>query len=193
MKRELIGPIWLMQPIPYWREKLKGEWIIEPKIDGWRMQIIKYLDGKVEFWGRRLEKRPNWSDKLSYLKKAMRNIPQGTLLDCELFSDRGRKLIPSLFAKKPKVKPVIYVFDVIYYKNKFVGNLPLKARKRLLERLPLKPPLTLVKYKMYNGKIESKDELGHEGIVLKNISSKYQIGKDAPIATLGWRKIKWHS
>lgn len=39
---KLTGPIWLMQPIPYFGEKIKGEWIIEPKIDGWRMQLIKY-------------------------------------------------------------------------------------------------------------------------------------------------------
>jgi len=30
----VIGPVWLMQPIPYFGEKIKGEWIYEPKIDG---------------------------------------------------------------------------------------------------------------------------------------------------------------
>ncbi|MEO0091851.1 MAG: hypothetical protein ABIK61_03970 [candidate division WOR-3 bacterium] len=189
---KLSGPVWLMQPIPYFGERLKGQWIIEPKIDGWRMQIIKYLDGKVECWGRRLEKRPNWSSKLHFIEKAVTGIPYGTLLDCELFSSGGRRFIPSLFAKKPKAKPIIYVFDIIYYKNKFVGNFSLKTRKQILKRLLLKPPLNLIEYKKFNGKIESKVISKQEGVVLKELNSKYQIGKDGPLATLNWRKLKWH-
>ncbi|MCX7785186.1 MAG: hypothetical protein N2201_03020 [candidate division WOR-3 bacterium] len=187
----LSGPIWLMQPIPYFGEKLKGQWIIEPKIDGWRMQIIKYSNGRIECWGRRLEKRPNWSNKLSFLNKALLDVPNGSLLDCELFSSHGRRFIPSLFAKKPKAKPIIYVFDIIYYKNKFIGNLPLKARKRILKQLPLRPPLSLIEYKDFKGNIEQTVKLGQEGIVLKELNSQYQVGTDAPLTTLSWRKIKW--
>jgi len=180
-----------MQPIPYFGEKLKGKWITEPKIDGWRMQIITYSDGRTECWGRRLDRGPEWSDKLKFIKKATKNLPNGTLLDCELFSSSGRRFIPSLFANKPKAKPIIYVFDITHYKNKFVGNLKLKERKKIIERLALKSPLLLVKYKKYNGKLELKPKSGHEGIVIKNLDSKYKIGKDAPLATLDWRKIKW--
>ena len=188
---KLTGPIWLMQPIPYFGEKLKGDWIIEPKIDGWRMQIIKYTDTKIECWGRRLEKKPDWSDKLGCLAKATKSLPKGTLLDCELFSSGGRRFIPSLFANNKKAKPIIYVFDIIYYNNVFVGNLTLKQRKTILARLRLKPPIQLVKYTKFNGKLEFEPKQKHEGIVLKNLDSKYNIGKEAPLATLDWRKIKW--
>jgi len=41
----LKGPVWLMQPIPYFGEEFKGDWIVEPKIDGWRLQVIKSAGG----------------------------------------------------------------------------------------------------------------------------------------------------
>jgi len=180
-----------MQPIPYFGEKLKGDWIIEPKIDGWRMQIIKHSGGKVECWGRRLDRKPDWSDKLAFIQKTTSNLPEGTLLDCELYSTGGRRFIPSLFASTKKARPIVYVFDIIYYNNIFVGNLTLKQRKTILARLVLKPPFRLVKYVKYNGKLEQKIKQEHEGVVLKNLTSKYSIGKDAPLATMDWRKIKW--
>ncbi len=191
MGNEITGPVWLMQPIPYFGEKLKGEWIIEPKIDGWRMQIIKFPDGRIECWGRRLEKKPLWSAILRFIQNAIRDLPNGTLLDCELFSSGGRRFITSLFAKKPKVKPIIYVFDVIYYNNIFIGDLTLKQRKTILARLRLKSPMRIVKYTKHDGQLELQDKQEHEGIVLKNLDSKYSVGKDAPLATMDWRKIKW--
>jgi ATP-dependent DNA ligase len=63
-----LKPIFLMQPIPYFGEKLKGEWIVEPKIDGWRLQIIKYEDGKIEYWGRRLEKKSKLDRKFKIFR-----------------------------------------------------------------------------------------------------------------------------
>jgi len=180
-----------MQPIPYFGEKLKGDWIIEPKIDGWRMQLIKHPNGTVECWGRRLDRKPDWSDKLTFIQKATKNLSDGILLDCELFSSGGRRINPSLFANTKKAKPIIYVFDVVYYNNVFVGNLNLKQRKNILERLSLKLPMRLVKYAKFNGKLELDSKQKHEGIVFKNLESKYNIGKDAPLATMDWRKIKW--
>jgi hypothetical protein len=47
----LRGPVWFMQPIPYFGEALTDTWLYEPKIDGWRMQILRWLDGRVELWG----------------------------------------------------------------------------------------------------------------------------------------------
>jgi ATP-dependent DNA ligase len=66
-----------MQSIPYFGEKLKGEWIVEPKIDSWRLQIIKHLNGKIEYWGRRLEKNPNWTENLKFLNKFWKIYHQG--------------------------------------------------------------------------------------------------------------------
>ncbi len=43
----LEGPVWLMQPIPYFGEEFKGDWIVERKIDGWRLQVIKSAGGEL--------------------------------------------------------------------------------------------------------------------------------------------------
>ncbi|HOK23642.1 MAG TPA: hypothetical protein PKU94_07290 [Candidatus Hydrothermia bacterium] len=188
-----LAPVWLMQPIPYMGEDLEGVWIIEQKVDGWRMQIIK-SDKGIEFWGRRLEKQPNWTEKLSYLSKYLESIPDNTLLDTEITSEKGRRFIPSLFKKTPDVKAIIYVFDVIYYKGREVFTVPLKERKLLLQDLNLKDPFQLMPYEKlhYDVKtmvINAKRD-GFEGIVLKEFFSLYEIGKGGPIATIFWRKAK---
>ncbi len=167
---------------------------MESKIDGWRMQIIHHDDGRLEFWGRRLEQKPNWTEKLTSLIPAAKKImPGGTLLDAELCSDRGRRFMPSLFARKPKAKPIVYIFDVIYFKGKFVGDQPLTKRKKILDQLEYAESFQPVAYKKLTDlKQEYKraTRLGNEGIVIKKFDSRYQVGKEAPIATQDWRKIK---
>ncbi len=183
-----------MQPIPYFGEKLKGGWLYEPKIDGWRMQILHYKDGKIECWGRRLERVPNWTDKLKNIcVPAKRYIPRGTILDCELSSDKGRRFIPSLFAKAPKAKPIVYVFDVIFCKDKCVCELPLYQRKKILAGINLQTPFILLmgeRLKNLEQSFEAAVKNGAEGIVIKKVDSPYIVGKGAPIATHYWRKIK---
>lgn len=188
------GPVWLMQPIPYFGEEICGGWIYEPKIDGWRMQIVRYSNGRVECWGRRLERKPNWSKKLPDLvTAAKRLIPKGSLIDCELYSTRGRRFIPSLFARIPKARPHIYVFDILYYKNKDVSQLPLRQRKQILASLHFEKPFHFVagrKLTQIKENYTREVKRGHEGIVIKESASPYLIGKEAPIATHYWRKIK---
>jgi ATP-dependent DNA ligase len=188
-----LKPVWLMQPIPYMGETLEGDWIVEPKVDGWRLQILK-ANGKIQFWGRRLEKNPNWTDKLSYLSDFLRHIPDNTILDAELYSEKGRRFIPSLFKKNPDVRPVIMVFDVLYLNGEKVFMLPLKDRKLFLENLNLKEPFYLMPYKKLVNDVKThlleEKKKGHEGIVLKMLYSPYEIGKDGPIATIFWRKVK---
>lgn len=192
--KKILPPVWLMQPIPYFGEKIEGDWIVEPKIDGWRLEVIKDK-GKALFYGRRLEKCPDWTDKLSNVlpKASLEDVPEGTILDCELYTSEGRRFIPSLFAKKPNTQPIVYVFDVIYLKGKFIGSLPLKERKRILEGLNLKEPFRVLEFKMLND-VESdlKEAVvkGHEGIVIKEFQSSYVLGQDSPMATAFWRKIK---
>lgn len=188
-----FGPVWLMQPIPYFGEQLTEEWLFEPKIDGWRLQILHHAHGHAECWGRRLEKKPNWSHKLSAITRAAQALPEGTLIDCELCSTGGRRFIPSLFAKKPKVKPIVYVFDVIFLANKNISKRTLKKRKQMLSELQLTQPLIAVLGQPLHDIQTSMQEAiahGHEGIVIKKLNSPYLLGQDAPIATENWRKVK---
>lgn len=193
---ECIKPVWLMQPIPYFGENLnlEGNWVVEPKIDGWRLEVIKTKE-KVLFFGRRLEKNPDWTLPLSRIIKedSLKDLPCDTILDCELYSDKGRRFIPSLFSKEPKVKPIIFVFDIIYLDGKFIGDLPLIERKNILKKIKFDEPFKLIEFKPLSDIKEDLERFlkeGHEGIVIKEINSKYIIGKNSPMATLYWRKIK---
>lgn len=189
---DTLKPVWLMQPIQYFGEKLEGEWIVEPKIDGWRLEIIKDK-GKVYFYGRRLEKNPDWSKKLKISKEIFECVPDGTILDGELYSDKGRRFIPSLFSETYKAKPIIYIFDIIYYKGEFVGDLPLFRRKEILNSLKFGEVVQTLKFKELKDlekDLRESISLGNEGIVIKEINSKYIVGKDSPIVTLYWKKIK---
>lgn len=187
-----LKPLWLMQPIPYFGEKLEGEWIVEPKVDGWRIQIIKEKDN-IYFYGRRLEKNPDWSNKLKIDKEAFKYVPIGTILDGELLSDKGRRFIPSLFFETKRANPLIYLFDIIYYKYEFVGDMPLIKRKELLKSIKFLEPVRILEFrKLTDIEKDLRDFLkeGHEGIVIKEVNSKYILGKDAPMVTLYWKKIK---
>lgn len=193
MKFIVEGPIWLMQPIPYFGEELKGNWIVEPKYDGWRMQVVKTSLGKIDFFGRRLEKNPCWTQKLSYLVKIIDPIlPNGTILDCELCSDKGRRYIPSVFCSF-KAKPIVYIFDVVFFNNEFLGELSLKKRKEILSKIKLPSPFYQTEFHYLTSieeELKNFVSLGHEGIVIKEVNSKYNLSKDAPVATEFWRKIK---
>ncbi|MCX8094844.1 MAG: hypothetical protein N3D74_01445 [Caldisericia bacterium] len=190
--KEKIKPVWLMQPIQYFGENLNGDWIVEPKIDGWRLEVIKDK-GNVLFFGRRLEKNPDWSYKLKISKDIFENVPDGTILDCELYSDKGRRFIPSLFSETNRAKPIIFVFDIIYYKGDFLGNLPLIKRKEILNKIKFGEGVEILKFKELSDiekDLKEAISLGHEGIVIKEINSKYIIGNNSPIVTLYWKKIK---
>lgn len=191
----MIKPVFLMQPIPYFGEKIDEEWVAEPKIDGWRMQIIRYENGKVEFWGRRLERNPNWTEKLKKFIKIVESfLPPSSILDSEITDERGRRYIPSIFADKKDSKPKIYVFDVIFFGGKEIYKLPFYERRKIIENINFLPPFSLIEqFEIEEGidkLLKKAKENNWEGIILKNKNSIYEIGKEGPIATEFWRKIK---
>jgi len=187
-----LKPIYLMQPIPYFGEELAGDWIVEPKIDGWRLQIIKN-NNKIFYFGRRLEKNPDWTEKLKIPKDIFEEVPDGTILDGELYSDKGRRGIPSLFSNSGKANPIIFIFDIIYLGYEFIGNLPLFKRKEILNSIKFKGPVKVLEYEKFidlEKSLKEKISLGYEGIVIKEINSKYVVLKEGPFVTLYWKKIK---
>jgi hypothetical protein len=126
------------------------------------LQIIKYENGKIEYWGRRLEKNPNWTENLKFLDKFLENAPKGTLLDCKLYSTERRRGVPSVLKKTGKAKPLIFVFDVVFFNGKFIGEKTLKKRKKILEKIKFKEPFFVLEFEppkksqKINGKISKK-------------------------------------
>ena len=99
----------------------------------------------------------------------------------------------SLFSRNPRAKPLVYVFDVIYFDGEFMGEKALSERKEIILELKFVPPFYPVRgEKVINIKehLETSVQNGYEGIVIKKLNSPYEVGKDGPIATVNWRKIK---
>ncbi|UCG30092.1 MAG: hypothetical protein JSV53_11430, partial [candidate division WOR-3 bacterium] len=93
----------------------------------------------------------------------------------------------------PKVDPVVYVFDMIYFEGTNLSKKTLKQRKTLLCRIQFEPPFyRLPGEGLTDMKRNYASELkkGHEGIVIKKLNSPYLLGTESPIATQNWRKIK---
>ncbi len=94
------------------------------------MQIIRYEDGKVGFWGRRMIEKPVWTERLKkFILLVQKFLCDGSILDFKITDKRGRRYIPSIFANKPNSQPEIYIFDVIFWKEKSVSELLLKKKK----------------------------------------------------------------
>jgi len=89
-----------------------------------------------------------------------------------------------------KFSPVQYcVFDILYYENQNLVDLPLLERKKYLEKFILEQNgITISRYISTRGKdfFELVKQQNLEGIVAKRIYSTYQIGKRSE----SWLKIK---
>jgi len=109
-----------MQPIPYFGEKFEGKWIVEPKIDGWRLQIIRYPDGKLELWGRRLEKNPNWTDKLQNIARLAEKITIPSLK--EKFEPKLREQITRTFKPSTLGDEMAYSVEIKGVKYFLIGD-----------------------------------------------------------------------
>jgi len=92
---------------------LRGEWVIEPKFDGWR--IIVEIAGTVRVWTRRGH---DLTDRLPELQPLV-HAPNGraVVLDGELVAGQGRAgdfygLLPRVAARARRVLLTFVAFDV---------------------------------------------------------------------------------
>ena len=85
------------------------------------------------------------------------------------------------------------MYDVIFWGGEFVGNRTLRERKALLETINWDPPVQVLQYDKIRDIREHWEAViksGGEGLVLKYLESIYEVGRDGPIATQYWRKVK---
>ncbi|HXI23473.1 MAG TPA: hypothetical protein VNG71_06335, partial [Pyrinomonadaceae bacterium] len=142
------------KPFPDWiepmaatltQERFTGpEWSFERKFDG--IRLLAYKKGKrVELFSRN-----HLPQKLPAVSQAIANLAHDQLiLDGEITWGRGQL--------------TFHVFDIMWIDGREVMSLPLEARREMLGRLKLSPPLRRVTELLNESAFERAQAEGWEG------------------------------
>ena len=178
-------------PIRATRPPVGDAWLHEPKMDGYRLQIVK--DGPTV----RLYSRGglDWSKRLAGLTAALLGIPwRSVIIDAELVfpgADGAPHFIglQAAMGAGRQQELAVFAFDVLHRDGEGLQPLPLIARRQHLERLLVRskvPCLHLVEAFDDGVKLlEAAERMQLEGIVSKRRAAPYRSGE-----CNDWRKVK---
>jgi len=153
--------------------------VAEVKKNGWRCLAWK-KKGELELWTRR---HTLIKDPLPITREYLMQLPDNTMVDGELLDKRTKD-----------IKDHYYAFDVLYIEGKSLMHLPYYERREKLELLishngiwvELAKPIQLGFSAYYKQAVAD----GDEGIVIKNIYSKYLIDLKSCPHNPSWFKAK---
>ncbi len=161
------------------------EWVHETKYDGYRIQAV-VKDSEVKLYTRAGN---DWSDKFPSIEKAIREKKLSeVILDGEVvwLDAKGRsdfQLLQNGIKGDDQSRLFYYVFDILQLKGRDLRALPLKERKKLLEKVISPKSKGLIRYSQHSTK--SGDDLLHaacdmnlEGLVSKKLDSPYPVGRN---------------
>lgn len=168
-------------------------WWFERKFDGYR--LLSHLDdGGVVLHTRN---HVALQQQLPELVAAWEMTGLGAaVIDGELvaageattaFSQLQRRLGPEARAVSGPVTALdLHVFDLLHLGGLDLRRLPLNVRRRLLEQLPLQPPLRLTERSWGAGpdQLAAACRAGWEGLVAKDPNASYRSGRSGR-----WRKL----
>jgi bifunctional non-homologous end joining protein LigD len=163
----------------------KPNWIYEEKYDGVRM--LAYKEGaKVALISRnaidRTERYPQIAEAIAKLK------PDTLALDGEIVIFDADKVSRFQFLQKGDGRPTFALFDCIYRDGKDLRKAPLSERRAALEQ-SIKPSSQLILSARLDADgikaFEIAKRKGFEGLIAKDLSSKYVSGRSAL-----WLKVK---
>jgi len=167
------------------------DWLHEPKLDGYRLQIVK--DGP----GLRLYSRSgyDWTKRLASLAEALARIHcRSAVIDCELVfpaADGGPDFyrLQSAMGPDRQHEHAVFAFDLLHHNGEDLRFLPLIDRRLQLSEIVARsnvPCLHLV-WGFDDGAklLKVAERHGLEGIVSKRQASAYRSGPSR-----NWVKIK---
>jgi bifunctional non-homologous end joining protein LigD len=156
----------------------KPSWIAERKKNGWRCLAVRDEEGLTLFTRR----KTIIYDQLPVTRNALQRLPYSTIIDGELMEKRTKD-----------IKDLFYAFDILYEGGKQLTSLPWKHRRERLEYvlngiegIEISVPVCVGKSLLYDISIEE----GNEGIVMKEINSKYLIDLNSCPHNPLWIKAK---
>jgi DNA ligase-1 len=181
--------------------KEEKEFIVDSKIDGFRMQIHKF-DEKIKIFSRNEEEITfMFPDIVENIKKINYNF----IIDCEAIAydpenkkyhlfqiTMQRKRKYDINEKSKKLPLHLKVFDVLYFKNKQLINTSNIERRKIVEKYfnipPIIKPTEIIITKNINDLksfFNSRINLSLEGIIAKDLQATYKAG------TRGFNWIKY--
>jgi bifunctional non-homologous end joining protein LigD len=167
-----------------------SNWTYELKFDGYRALAFK-AEGKVHL---RSRNNKDFSTKYARVAEALAGLPDETVVDGEIVAldESGKPSFNALQNYSSASAPIfLYVFDVLVLLGRDVMSEPLKNRRNLLRTevlASLKDPVR--ECPELNASlaavIEAVRAQGLEGVVAKNLNSRYEPGKRSG----AWRKMR---
>jgi bifunctional non-homologous end joining protein LigD len=167
-----------------------GDWVYEVKHDGYRM-LARFDGREVRLFTR---SGKDWTDKLPHLIKALEKLKlKASWLDGEMVvpGPEGRSSFQALqnaFEAGRDASIVDYVFDAPFLSGQDLRRLPLKERKKRLQKV-LKPSKQVRFSEHLEGEaqevLDKACQLGLEGLIGKEADSVYVSGR-----TKSWIKLK---
>jgi len=165
------------------------EWLYEIKWDGYR--AVAFMDGKnVELKSRN---NKSFSEKFYPIQQELEKMNLKAIIDGEVvvLGKKGSADFGSLqnWRSEADGDLVYYVFDILWYDDKDLKDLPLTERKRILEHILPKSDSILLSQNFHTSGIEfleAAKKMGLEGIMAKRKDSQYQTKS----RTKDWLKIK---
>lgn len=168
-------------------------WLAEWKWDGIRAQLI-FREGQTFIWSRGEELMQG---RFPEVEQALKELPDGTVLDGELLAWKGTGPLPfselqkRIGRKAPGKKvlqeiPVVFMaYDILEHHGQDIRDIPLTERRQRLEQLTggaegiirLSPVLSA---DTWEGLAEIRANASHsgaEGLMLKQKDSVYQAGR----------------
>jgi DNA ligase-1 len=183
----------LSTPAATWPRQ--GDWMMEPKWDGFRLLVELGGHARIRAWSRR---GTSLGDRLGSLLAPLAEAPRGTLFDAELIaltSQDGRAVQDFAAVRRATLqgdvaaarKPHLVAFDLLELAGDDVRSLPWIRRTTLLqETFPVGDRLRVVQTRPASRAAHDQFvELGFEGSVLKRPRSMYRPGRQTT-----WRKYK---
>ena len=173
----------------------QGDWMMEPKWDGFRLLVVIDHQGRMRAWSRR---GASLGDRLGSLLEPLTGSPRGTVFDAELvalsshdgravqdFAAVCRATLQTDAAAARKLHLV--AFDLLELAGDDLRSLPWVSRTELLrETFPAGDRLRLVQTRPASRVAHDQlVALGFEGSVLKRPRSTYRPGRQS-----AWRKFK---
>jgi bifunctional non-homologous end joining protein LigD len=162
------------------------DWVYEVKWDGYRI-IATIEKGNV-----RLASRNNqdYTKKYQEVSEALSRLDVSMVLDGEVvvIDEEGKPDFDALQRYNPKMYLNYFVFDILWIPGYSLIDLPLSERREILEAV-LPPDMVFRISEYFKDGVqlfERMKKVGMEGVVAKNLHSKYTPGKKGD----SWYKIQ---